>query len=94
MDLTQLISEIIILALALVCGFFAIRLYLYIKGGELAKSWRYIAGAAFFFALYQLINISAITGYISVQIWVLQLVKILFIIFLTLGFFVYKRTLI
>jgi len=94
MDLYQLISEIVILALSLLCGFFAIRLYLYIKGGELARSWRYLAGAAFFFAIYQLVNISNITGQLMVHAWIIQVIKILFIIFLTIGFFVYKRTLI
>lgn len=94
MDLYQLIIEIVILALALLCGFFAIRLYLYIKGGELARSWRYLAGAAFFFAIYQIVNISNITGRIVVQDWIIQGIKILFILFLTIGFFVYKRTLI
>ena len=94
MEIYYLVSEIVVLVFALICGFFAIRLYLYIKGGELASSWRYLAGAAFFFSIYQLVSISNITGQLTVQPWVIQLIKILFILFLAMGFFVYKKTLI
>jgi hypothetical protein len=94
MEIFSIVIEAIILFCALVAGIFALKLYDLVKGGQLGPSWRWLIGAAVFFAIMQIIEITHKVGYVSFENldFAILLLKALLALFLMFGFWSYKRS--
>jgi len=85
--------QLLILVILLAGGWFALQVAIYTRGGELSRSWRLLVGAILIFALQQLLELMGELQALGVPAWEPLLAKLVFVLFLTCGFFYQMRTL-
>ena len=85
--------DILILLVSLICCLFAAQLYQTMKGGEMMFAWRFLAAGVLLFAIAQVIEISDSTLSTKSPIWFIPAIRLIFIIFIMLGFRWQKKAL-
>jgi len=95
MELIIIIAESLILIFATVAGIIALKMYDFVRGGQLGASWRWLIGAALFFAIMEILEIVSKTGYINFPNieFAIVILKALLAFFLMFGFISYKKSL-
>jgi hypothetical protein len=94
MELVLIIAESLILICAVVVGILALKMHDLVKGGQLVSSWRWLIGAAVFFCVMEILEITNKMGYVEFANldFAITLLKALLALFLMLGFLSYKRS--
>jgi len=94
MELITIIAESLILICAVVVGILALKMHDLVKGGQLVSSWRWLIGAAVFFCIMEILEITSKMGYVEFANldFAILLLKALLALFLMLGFLSYKRS--
>jgi len=77
----------------LVGVFFAAQLYLYMKGGALMATWRWLAGAIILLSILKILEIGQTADLFIVEGWLIRTVHLIAAIFLASGFYGQKRAL-
>lgn len=75
----------------LLAMFFALQLQSYLKGGEIMVSWRWLSGAAIFFAIAKLLEIANLSASVVLIPWLVRAVYFFAAIFLAMGFYQQKK---
>ncbi|MBN2541351.1 hypothetical protein JXI42_00640 [bacterium] len=92
-DIYYIIIDTITILFLLLAVFFGTQLYIYMRGGELTLSWRWLVGATIIFALGKIIEIASVAGLIPQYEWLLRTIYAIVAIFLTLGFLKQRKVL-
>jgi len=87
------ILDTLTLLFFLIGVFFAAQLYLYLKGGALMTTWRWLAGAILLLAILKILEIGETAQLFVVEGWLIRGVYLIAAIFLASGFYGQKKAL-
>lgn len=93
MEVYYIIADTLTIMFLLLAVYYGGNLYLFMKGGELTLSWRWLVGGTILFALGKIIEIAYLAGIISDSEWLVRTLYAIVAVFLTLGFYQQKKTL-
>lgn len=85
--------DIITLLMFLLAVLSAFQLYIYMKGGTLVSSWRWLTGATIFLAITKILELSKASGVFPVSTWLFKIIYLVAAIFLAAGFYEQKKIL-
>ncbi|MBI4481763.1 MAG: hypothetical protein HY652_02620 [Acidobacteria bacterium] len=89
----QVVVQFLIFVCAVFSAYFAIQLYLLVKGGELSNSWSLISAALSLFALTWFLEFGKSLDLIRLGDWVFPLSHLLFVVLVLLSLIWFKRIL-
>jgi hypothetical protein len=87
------VIDVITLLLFLVGVLFAVQLYIYMKGGSLMSSWRWLTGAILLLAIVKILEILQAGNIFPVQNWLIRVIYLVSAIFMASGFYGQKKAL-
>ena len=87
------ILDTITLLFFLLGVFFAAQLYLYMKGGALMTTWRWLTGGIILLAILKILEIGQTAQLFVVEGWLIRTVYLIAAIFLASGFYGQKKAL-
>jgi hypothetical protein len=88
-----LTTHLALLVGGVLCLAFSLRIYLLLKGGELATGWQMFAASFLTFSLAELLSVSAAVEIMALQINTIRVLQVLALFLILLGVVKIKRSL-
>ncbi len=93
LNIFMIVVDTLTLLFLFCAAIFGLRLYHFMRGGEMSFTWRWLIGASVLFVIGKVVELAHLAGDLPSYDWLLRIIYMLVSLFLAMGFFRQKKIL-